>query len=477
MQRNKDKTKIGLEKYGSLTEFFIKGEGSLRIYETIATGISLVNSFFILTALSIYQFGLYQLVLSFIAIVSSLNFKLFDGMVGIEMRHIFNKSKLSSAKKMLKEYAFIKIFLSSVLAVMVFFASGFIAKYYGSDIGLFVKIISVLLVIEALISIETAFFKSIFSFSYFAIPLIRELLKLVILACFFFFGSLGVADVLGIHILGWLGALILTSFLFLKEYKKVFRKISSSSGSLLKNVFKKHGKWILLRHVFSRITKNTTPWLIKIFVSVEAVALYSLARNLVSLLEEIIPVNMFPWVFLSKIDKKEEMKYLFSRSTKYVIWLGLAIFVIGFFVFPFVINIILPKYNTAMPLFKLMLLVLPIFGFYKLLKGTLSVLREYKILALRVFTEGVVMIGTLVIFLPTIGVYGAVISYIAIYIARVIFFYPALIKAHPHFKLYFGDFLIFDKYDFDFTKKIGVNFLEIFKNYFSKLRFKNEANK
>ena len=64
-----DPAAANLAKNKNLTSFFIRKEASLRLWEGAASGMSLINSFLILTTLTIYQFGLYQLVLSFIAIV------------------------------------------------------------------------------------------------------------------------------------------------------------------------------------------------------------------------------------------------------------------------------------------------------------------------------------------------------------------------------------------------------------------------
>jgi len=468
-QSSLDSAKL-LKKSRSLHEFFVRGEGSLRFWEGIATGTSLVNSFFILTTLTIYQFGLYQLVLAFIGIVGSFNVDQFDGAISIEMRHHFNKKNPHKAKRIYLEYAALKGLIAFILAAVVFFGSGIVASRYGADVGLFIKIISFLLVLDGLQSIGRIFLKSVFSFSFFGASATRELVKLPLLAGFFLFGQLGIAKVLVIHLLGWVGSLALIFFFVTKYWRVIFKKVSASKEFLLWVIIKTYGGWVFFRYVVGKATRSTTPWLIKFFVSTEAVALYSLAVNLVSFVEKLFPINMLSFIFLIKLEDKKSLARIFSRAIKYVFWFGTLAMVVSFVFVPVIINLVLPKYYIAMPLFKWMLLALPIYGIYKVLKWILSTLREYKILALRLITEAIVINGTLILLLPTIGIVGAAFAYIALYIGRIVFFYPALVRAHPYLKLSFKDIFRFDSYDSIFLAKLGRQVSIMVSGFFTKLK-------
>ena len=90
------------------------------MWDLVGSAFSLINSFFIIQALSLYQFGLYQLVLAFIGLVNSFNLDLFDTVVNVEIRRYFNSGKIAVAKRILKEYAVVKIVVAILMTIGVF---------------------------------------------------------------------------------------------------------------------------------------------------------------------------------------------------------------------------------------------------------------------------------------------------------------------------------------------------------------------
>lgn len=460
-----------LDQIGSIPRFLIKGEGGLRLWELAGSGLSLVNSFFILSSLSLHQFGLYQLILSLVGIVGGFNLDSFDGVVSVEMRHNLNKSQAATARRLFLEYTLVKILLAILLVVLVFAGAGLAANRYGDDVGLFLKLASIVLVLEILQSLQRIFFKSVFSFAYFGASAVREFGKFLPLLYFFYASGLTLTEVMSIHVAGWFISLLFTSFLFFKTLKAKPNWLTDAENSirgkyLIPALVKVQGKWVFLRYGFARLTKNTTPWLVKLFINTEAVALYSVAVNLVAMLVEFFPVNMVPYVYLAKIDDKKELRHLFNKSVKYIFWFGVIMSLAAFLIVPPLVGVVLPKYQPALPLFKIMMAALPIYGIYKLIKSILTVLREYRILAMRVVSEAVVLWVSLVFLLPVLGVYGAAISYIVVYLGRLSFLYPALVKNHPYLSFHIYDLLRFDRYDKDFLQRLWyyassvlVNFL------------------
>ncbi|MBI4119958.1 MAG: oligosaccharide flippase family protein [Parcubacteria group bacterium] len=480
-----------IKKHSSLYEFFIKGEGYWRLSDAIASGLALVSSFLVLSLLSVHEFGLYQLVLAFIGLVGGfIVIDSFDGIVAVEMRHYLNGKRTDLAEGILREYACVKVLVVTMTTAAIFFASDLIARRYGADVSLFVKIASLFLIIDTLQSLANIFLKVIFSFVYFFGAVVREVVKLTLLVGWMFWGKVGIATILMLGIFGWAAALIFTSGYFFKFYRMVFKTPQESDLEkqrfpilaykqrewykikLLLNILKKHGFWTTGRYLFSKATKNTTPWLIKFFINTEAVAIYALAINLVDFVEKFFPMNMLGWIMMLKIDRREELNRIFSKAVKYVVCWGVILGFLSMIFAPFLIRWILPKYESALPLFKFMILALPIFGFYKVMKAQLLVLREYKILALRIVFESVVMVGILVTLLPTIGLIGAAVAYIGVYITRVLFSYPALIRSHPYLRLSFKELASFDKSDKEFLIRFWQQLISIVGSYWTRLRFK-----
>ncbi len=453
---------------GSIPGFLVKGEGGLRMWELVGSGLSLINSFFILSSLSLHQFGLYQLTLSLVGIVAGFNLDPFDGVISMEVRHGLNKGEPAGAKRLFWEYWLIKMFLAVVLTALIFAGAGWAAHRYGDDIALFLRLAGLVLILETAQSLQRIFFKSVYSFAYFGASATRELGKFLPLLSFFYFSDLSLTKVMSIHVAGWLVSLLFTSYLFLKTRPTWLADAGGwvRGRFLIPALLRAQGRWVFLRYSFARLTKNVTPWLIKLFVSTEAVALYSIAINLVAMLVEFFPVNMVPYVYLAKIEDKRELRHWFNKSVKYIFWFGVLVALAALVIVPPLVAMVLPKYRSALPLFKIMMVAVPVYGIYKLMKSILTVLREYGILAMRLVSEAVLLWVSLALLLPTLGVYGAAVSYIVVYLGRVLFFYPALVRKYPHLSFSVNDFFRFDRYDKDFLEKLwhyassaSVNFL------------------
>ena len=106
-----------------------------------------------------------------------------------------------------------------------------------------------------------------------------------------------------------------------------------------------------------------------------------------------------------------------------------------------------------------MLLALPLYGVYDILKSVLSVLREYKILTMRIVNEALIVPVCSFLFLPFFGVIGSGIVYVFVYLERSVFFYSRLVKNNPEFKVRIIDVFKFNSEDKDFVLKIINQFL------------------
>ncbi len=440
----------------SLLHYFLKGEFLKRSFDTLATSLGLINSYFIISNLSVFHFGLYQLVLSAVAIVDGFSLDVIDGVVSVDVRRYFNQNLRSAAKKLYLSYAKFKLGISFVTSGAMFFLSDVIARSYGEDIGLFIKIASLLVVLRALQSLESMLLKITLNFFYWSYPAIREAAKLVFVVLFLVMsGHFSIVQVIAAHVLAdGVAILFLTLVLFWRGFLKAFGGVSSQREPLLWQLIKTYGHWAITRYAFSRVSKNVTPWLIKFFINTEAVAFYSLAINLIAFIENLFPLDGLSPILALKADNRGQISFIFKRSIKYAFWLGSMLMVGSFILVPPLVVFIFPRYQPAMPIFYVMLLALPVFGFYKILKATLTVLREQKVLTMRVFNEAVIIPATLAIFLPIFGLAGSGIVYVLTYAERVWFFYSRLLRSYPEFRVRLRGLFSFDAYDRDVLSRV-----------------------
>ena len=211
------------------------------------------------------------------------------------------------------------------------------------------------------------------------------------------------------------------------------------------------------------VLNDATPWLIKFFVSTEGVAFYSLAINMVNLAQDFIPMAAIVPILALKADDLGGLSFIFKKTVKYTIWIG-TLFLIGSFVIvPPAIMLIFPKYYPAIPVFLAMAVVLPIYGAVRVVFKTLGVLREYGIIAARLFPELAILFVGSAVLMPLFGIVGIGLVYLARYIERFWFLYTRLVKKYPALKLRIRDLFKFDRFDKDFAKRTLFHFLKLLK--------------
>ncbi len=438
-----------------LFHYFAKSEFLKKFFDNIAMVFGLVNSYFIIHTLSVFQFGSYQLVLAFINLLDNFNLEFVDGVVIVEMRRYFNVKNPAAAKRLFLDSAMIKIPIALLSALIIFLGAHIISGFYGEDIALFIKISGLLLITGAIQALETMFLKSVISFAHWSLGAIREVAKLAFIIVFLLSNQFTILQVIIAHVSAEaISVLALGLLLVVRKYWIVFGKVAPQADHLIGKVFSGYGKWAAIRYGASKISKNTAPFFIKFFVNTEAVGFYSLAVNLITFIQNAVPLDGLSPIFMLKADAKEELGFIFQRTVKYSFWLGVLLTIVGLVAVPPVVVFLFPKYAPALPLFRLMLLAMPIYGFYKILKALLSVLREYRILTMRIINETLMTPLGSVILLPIFGILGAGLVYTFVYIERVYYFYTSLVKARPEFKMKFKNFIKFDRADRDFLRKM-----------------------
>lgn len=457
----------------SFSKKFIEGEVLSTFWNLAIKFVVLINSVIILTLLTVYDFGLYQLVISFITIANSLALGGIDAIVEVGVSRLIGQANIKSAKKLFLEYAGVKIVLSAVFAVLVFFGAEIISNYYNSGLEIFIKIASIMILIEGLQSIQDSFFRSNISFLNLSVPLVGELVKTLILVILLIIGQgLNTKSVLILHVICQSCALIFSSFYFIKAYFKFFTEEAYKKNSLLWPLIKSFGFWVLFRNALSKLSSSARLWLVKFFLNTEAVAIYGLARSALAFIITLFPIGTLGLLLPREVDDPKRLRYIFARMLKYTSFLGVFLGVCFFVFVPIGINNFFPKYSEAVPLIKIMSVVFFLYGIYKVLRMIIIALQEQRILLIRSFDNTFLSVGLLALLLPSFGVNGAAWEYVITYAITTILFYYWLIKAHPYLKIKIREIFIFKQEDILFVFDIYKNSMIIFRSYFLKLKLK-----
>lgn len=417
----------------SFSERFIRLNIINRFWSSAHTFVGLVTSFITLTALSVHQFGLYQLVLAAIALADTFSINFFDEVVQNDISRNLGDDKRSMSKRLFRELAFLKIGLGLLLVSALFFGADVVARIYGKDIGYYIQLASFLVGIRAIRSTAQVFLGAIVSLKALGASAVEEVSKLFLISGFFFFSELSISRVLIATLTGASLALVYMVINMSREYSTFFSGIATTRAFLLKDVVKKYGLWVLVRNAIKKAAKPIQPWLIVTFLGAEAVALYTLAANLVTMVKDLFPAassSLIAW----EVNNKERLRVIFTRGIKYSFLYGLLLAAVSFIFVPLIVSVLFPKYLPAMPLLLVLLMAVPFHGIQALEMSLLTALREQKILAARLFVEALMGFGVFIVLAPLIGLFAAGFSVVLPILWRAWFLYRQIVKKYPELK-------------------------------------------
>lgn len=437
----------------SFSKKFVEGETLSGFWSLAFYGIIALNSFIVLRLVSVYEYGLYQLVISIVAIAESLTAGFLDDLVLTDLSRYLGDKKNDLAKRLFFELALVKMSLAVLFTVIIIGGAEIIARYYDSNIALLLRIVGTALIFRVGLSVMNLFFDSNIYFSALGAPVFGEVVKLAVVLALWFWQGLGVTQILIAYVIGHISAFIFSSVHFVVIYRRVFSSFSMVRRSLIKELLRVYGFWVGLKYALSRVTNNIRPWIIKIFTTTEAVGLYMFASSLAAIIMRLMPLGTFGILLPRELGDKIKLRYLFARVTKYSVFLSFVFSVLSFIFVPMFIGLVFPKYTSAVPLFLIMTGVIFLYGFYKIFRMVLVVFKEQKTLTIRSLDGSILSPLLLVILLPIFGVNGAAMEWVLTYAVTTVLFYYYLIKAHPYLKLRWKDFLP-DKHDGALTQKI-----------------------
>lgn len=447
------------QKRYSFSQLYIWGSLRNQSWSLAIQGLTLANSFLVLKILSLYQFGLYQLVLAALAIADSFVSSVFDPIVSNDISRALVEKRPGAARRLYFEFLGAKMALALAVGLIFFLSADLVAGFYGKNIGGFVRIASLLVILNAARSTMNLFFGAVRSFSAFGAPAVQEAVRLAGLAAVWFLGMRGLRDILLVSVFSSLGVLVYLFFRLAPEYRRVFAGVGRHPDWMLAPLFREYGRWVFLRFGFSKAAKQMDAWFVRVFLSTEAVGIYGIMVNLLAMIQAFFPLKMLSTLLPWELSDMRRLRYLYRRGTKYMVWLGAAAAVAAFIAIPKFVEVFLPAYTPAMPFFRLLLITLPLYGVYKFQKSLLTVLREQKILAMRIVTEAVITAGVLIATLPFIGLYGIVVEFLATYGGRVLLYSFYLRRHYPHLSLLPFQFIVFDRDDRALFRRAAREFL------------------
>ena len=227
--------------------------------------VGLASVFLILRRLSVFEYGVSELVYSVVSLLSLFLLPGLSDLILAEFGREKSQNNTGAMKKLFFDYATVSLGLGVILWAVLFFGADIISAYYGKTAAGLLKISSFLFftmsfrpLVRLLQDANLKFFNaSLFSFT-------EEFAKLGFLALFFFRFNLRIEGIF----LSQIFSQVLTFLLFAPVFFTLYKNFSSAkplADISLKQILFGHGKWAIFINYFSGLADNLRLWVIKLF--------------------------------------------------------------------------------------------------------------------------------------------------------------------------------------------------------------------
>lgn len=430
----------------SFLKSYLRGETSYGFWNFISRGIGTINTFIVIGALTLYEYGSFQILLaSYAGLAVLLNVG--GGVIRNDVLRFEAEGRSGDAKKLFFELSFLRIGTAVILWTWVFFSAPLLSFKYGPDFIFLIRIISFVFLHDAILSLLTIPIEMKKRFGAIASRLsITKSSQLFILLLALVFYRIDLRVVVVSMVVSLFVGLFFLLKPFLKSYTS-WRRVEKSKDNFLLRILSSYGKWEVGEPILNRFTAFFETWAIKLFISTEAVAIFAIAQMLISTMAGFFPVKTLLTLLPIEARNEEKLRKIYTRGTKYLASLSIGLGVAAFFVIPFIISTFFAKYIVSLPYFKALLLTLPLHASIVLSSAFLISLRRQKFLFFQKVLKTLVSVPLYLALLPIFGLWGMVVQGYVWLLVSLASIYVYLLNTQPRLLIRWIDMVRFDNED------------------------------
>ena len=338
-----------------------KAIGQGVAWNTVSTVIGktvvFANVFLILRYLSVYEYGLSELIFSVIGTMGIVLLPGLSSAITADLAVERARGEFGRMKTIFAQYLSLNVVLSVIAWSILFFGSSFAAHLASNDsIEYFLKIVSFSFLLSpwrgaiGMLSIVEARF---FDQSFYSV--FEEIVKGLALLFFFFILHQSIAGLLFATVISQLVVIILFIPRFLSAYR-VFSHAKAVDTQVFWQIVNHHRKWSIAVNYIGTLSKTIQLWIIRLLIGTEAVGLYAFATGIIGHITSFLPFSTVLTSLLPRfVDRRDEFVRMFKSSIK-AQFLITVVLVVGAATVAPVLFWIFPKYNPAFLLMYITLL-------------------------------------------------------------------------------------------------------------------------
>ena len=433
---------------------YIRGEFFFGFWNIVSRGIGFVNTFITLAFLTVYQYGVFQLILASYAGLS-----IFIALGGETIRNdvlrYVGEKNIAAAKKLFFESTLVRILIGIVLWIIVYFGAPLLASKYSPDFIYYIQLISFLFIHDSVLPSVTQLLEVDRDFNLIAVRAsVSKFVQFFVLGYYFLFSRIGLREVILSLVIASFVSLVFLLIIVLRRFFTTWHLVPALKEGLLHRLIFSYGKWELLRPLAAKFSNFTQVWLTKIFIGTETVAIFSVAQTMIGTLGNLLPDNTLSVLIPMHVGDKKKMQKIYTLSSKYMVLLSIVMGLVALVLAPPFIRIFFPKYVSSLPLFSVMLFTLPISALIIIPSHFLIAYRKQGFLFLQKMLKAFVGAALYVLLIPFFGVWGLVFQMIILYLFLYIVIYVYMSKADMEVFIDWRRILHFDNSDKELMKMV-----------------------
>ncbi|MEX0931919.1 MAG: oligosaccharide flippase family protein [Candidatus Paceibacterota bacterium] len=422
--------------------------------------VGLATIFIMLRKLNVYEYGLAELVLSILGIMSIFSIPGLSPIVIADMGIAKAKRDLRAMKELFVNFFLLQISLGFVAWAIVFFGSDIIAHYFSEHAGGLFKIVSFAFLISPFrslfmvaFSVELKFFhRSLYS-------VLEEIFKLVVIWVLLYLVGLRVSAVIWSVVLSQFLVMIPMALSLLK-CTRYFRSVTLVNKKAPWSLFYDHGKWGIFATYFNSLGQNIRLWIIKVMLGTEAVGIFAVANGLLQHTVSLVNLSSVLGPILPQhVNDKERFARIATKAIKYQVFAFVCTAIVAYFIFVPIVAWMFPNYLESLPLFRAMLPVVISLGFATVFTPMFAALQAQKSLFWAISVKTVMILLLLPVSLFYFGIMGVAYEFFLTTMIFVFERYRALKRVLPGFSIRIRRFFEFDTEDAVILDRIKIKLI------------------
>lgn len=449
----------------SILRTIVAGTVLTSAFSIVVKLVGIATIFLILSRFSVAEYGVLELALSLVALLSIFTLPGLDSLVAADMSIEKGKGELTHARNILSSFFLLQVLLSLIAWGVLFFGAQFFSSAYNVP-NFYVQLVSCLFLLSPFrVGYGTLFRVQLQFFHQSLIGLLEELAKLGLILSFFFIFDMGITGIL----VAIIGSQVISLALLLPSALRSWYRLQGGEDkrkvSLLSLIMGR-GVWSISTSYMGNMGKALRLWIIQRVLGTEAVGLYAVAIGLIGHTLALVPLSAVTAPLLAQYaHERKRFIRLLNKTLKYQFFSYACIGVIAFVAFPPVLQFVFPEYAGALPLFSIMLLGLLPTAFLAVMTPAYMALKLQKSLFYSVTLKTTLTVLLTYILASFFGIIGVAYEYVITATIQA-FERTRVLKGHvPEMQISRRDLVSFDADDsaiiersFGFVRRVALFF-------------------